>query len=288
MPFERLGKLRESLTVNSELYKKHILRYLEARGYYSKASSDVEGTFADVILTRKGDKRDYWLEVKATSVSLGDSDFLQQLAKYLAAYLSRTRENRFKLIIACYQTVNVPLIKAVYDQFDPKAISEILAKMLALSDSVTRTIIEQANSEDPKKFFEDTDIKEVDLMYLLSAEEKVKPTPPSKPTLSEVEYASKVTEEFGDVLPLKGEDKMFLNIFKLEIPSRMHSAKTTYRSSADIFEEKPDVPFPVFDLDNNGKICSFTELTRENPLYDFVIPDRIESTDLKAFVTNFY
>ena len=106
MPFERLGKVRESLTINSELYKKHIIRYLEARGYYVKASSDVEGTFADTILTRKGDTRDYWLEVKATTISLNDSDFLEQLAKYLASYLSRTKENRFRMIIACYQTIN--------------------------------------------------------------------------------------------------------------------------------------------------------------------------------------
>jgi len=106
MPFERLGKVRESLTVNSELYKKHVLRYLEARGYYVKASSDVEGTFADAILTRKGDTREYWLEVKAETVSLNDSEFLKQLGKYLASYLYRTKENRFRMIIACYLTVN--------------------------------------------------------------------------------------------------------------------------------------------------------------------------------------
>jgi hypothetical protein len=286
VPFERLGKVRESLTVTSEQYKMHVVRYLEARGYYVKASSDVEGTFADTILTRKGDNRDYWLEAKATTVSLNDSDFLEQLAKYMSAYLSRGKENRFKMIIACLQTINLPFFKSIYEQFDSQAISEILKKMLALSDPTTRKTIEQASFEDIKSFFENTDVKEVDLQFLLSAEEKVKPTPPSKPTLSEVEYAAKVTEEFGDVVPLKSEDKMFLNIFKLEIPSRIHIAKTTYRSSTDIFAEKPDIAFPSFDLDLSGRICSFNDFTKENPLYDFISPNSVESIDLKTFVTN--
>ena len=111
MPFERLGKLRESLTINSEQYKKYVLRYLEARGYVVKATSDVEATFADAILTRKGENRDYWLEIKDTTVSLADSDFLAQLADYLAAYLSRNKEKRFKMILACDKVVNISLFE---------------------------------------------------------------------------------------------------------------------------------------------------------------------------------
>ena len=190
MPFERLGKVREALTINTELYKKHILRYLEARGYYAKASSDVEGTFADTIMTKKGDAKDYWLEVKATTVSLGESKFLQQLAKYLAAYLSRTKENRFRMIIACYLVTNASSFKKVFEEFDPEEIRAIISKMLVLSDAQTRRVLIQASFEEIKSFFENTDVKEVDLKFLLQAEEKVKPTPPAKPTLSEVEYAS--------------------------------------------------------------------------------------------------
>jgi len=54
-----MGKLRESLTVSAEVYKKHILRYLFARGYYLKADSDLEASFADAILTRKEETRNY-------------------------------------------------------------------------------------------------------------------------------------------------------------------------------------------------------------------------------------
>lgn len=285
MPFERLGKVREALTVNTELYKKHLLRYFEARGYYVKASSDVEGTFADVILTRKGDAREYWLEVKAETVSLNDSEFLEQLGKYLAAYLSRTKDNRFKMIIACYLTVNSAFFKTVFDQFDSEAIKGLITKMLALSDESTRSTIKKANFEEVKSFFEETDVKQVDMPFLLQAEEKVKPTAPAKPMLSEAEYASKVTQQFGDVLPLKGEDKIFLNIFKLEVPSKISIARTTYQLSEAIFLEKPDVSFPAFDL-YNGRICCFADMSKDNPLFDFIIPDSVEQVDLNSFATD--
>ncbi|HEY4675489.1 MAG TPA: hypothetical protein VIH48_05495 [Candidatus Bathyarchaeia archaeon] len=286
MPLERLGKLRESLTVSSELYKKHLLRYLEGREYYTiKASSDVEATFADAILTRKGEKREYWLEVKETAVSLGDSDFLKQLAKYLAEYLSRTPENRFKMILACYRIVNAPLFKSVYVQFESEAINGLVSTMVELSDPSTRAVIEHVNSEDIKKFFEDTTVKEADLKELQFAQEKITPTPPTKPSLPEAEYASKVMAEFGDVLPLKSPDKISLNIFRLDVPSKIHIAKTMYRTADDIFAEKPNVLFPAFDLDN-GQICSFNEYIKENPLSGFVVPDSVVSMNLEKFIEN--
>jgi len=284
MPLERLGKLRESLTVSSELYKKHILRYLEGREYYTvKASSDVEATLADAILSRRDEKREYWLEVKETSVSLGDADFLRQMAKYLAEYLSRTPENRFKMILACCQLVNAPLFKRVYDQLEPEAINEIVTKMLKLSDLATRTVIEHSSSKDINEFFEDTTVKETDLRYLLFVQEKIKPTPPTNPTLPEAEYASKVMAEFGDVSPLKSPDRMFLNIFKLEIPSKIHVAETTYRASNEIFAEKPNATFPAFDL-GNGQVCSFDAFVEENPLSSFIVSDSVVSINLEKFV----
>lgn len=52
MPIYRMGTLREALTVNSELYKKKAIRYLDRRGYY------VKSTLADFILNKKGEDRD--------------------------------------------------------------------------------------------------------------------------------------------------------------------------------------------------------------------------------------
>lgn len=284
MPLERLGKYRESLTVRSEQYKKHFLRYLSGRGYYVvKASSDVEGILPDAILTRKGETCEYWLEVKDEQVSLGDGDFLKQLAKYLAEYLSRSSTLRFKMILAFSQIVNPSFFKIVYEQLNSEAIRDLQKRMAALSSSANRKIIENARFEEVKKFFEDTTVKEADLKYLLFAQERVKPTPPNKPTLSELEYSAKVVTEFGDVSPLKSSDTIFFNIFKLDIPSQIFRAETPYRTSKNIFEEAPNLSFPAFDLDS-GQLVSFNEFSKENPLFDFLIPETITSIDFEKFV----
>jgi len=119
MPIWHIGKRREALTGNSEIYKKQVIRYLEKRGYYLKASSDVEATFPDCILTRKGEEREYWLEAKATTISLGDGSFLSQLGKYLAEYVARISSNRFRLIIACYRILNLGFFDQIFESVNP-------------------------------------------------------------------------------------------------------------------------------------------------------------------------
>lgn len=283
MPVERIGKLRESLTVNSEEYKKKFLRYLVGRQYYSvKASSDVEATFPDVILTRKGEKREYWLEVKATAISLGNSKFLRQLAQYLAEYLYRTPENRFKLILACYQLVDAQFFDKIFTQFDSEAITGLIKKMCDLSTPQIKATIENASTEELKMFFEDTTVKEADLKGLEFAEAKVTPTPPVKPSIEEADYAAVVITKFGDVPPLKAADKIFLNLFELILPSKIFIAKTPYKSVQDIFTEKPTT-YPPFDL-REGQIFSFNPFGWDNPLKDFIASESVIAIDSAEFI----
>ena len=285
MPLWRLGKLRESLTVSSEVYKKQVLRYLAGRDFYLKAGSDVEATFADSILTRKEEKREYWLEAKDTAVSLGDSSFLQQLAKYLAEYLSRTPDNRFRMILACSRIVNLSLFEKVYDRLELEAINAVAGKMLESSEPDVRPILANADPGSIRRFFEDTIVIDADLKGLETAQEKIKPTPPTKPSLPEAEYAAKIVAEFGDISPLEGPDEISLNLFRLELPSKIYLGRTSYPTVDDIFAEKPSVSFPAFDLEN-GQICSFDEYTKGNPLSSFVVPDSVTSIDLAKFVEN--
>ena len=285
MPLERVGKLRESLTISSEVYKKLVLRYLEARGYYVKASSDVEATLADAILTRKGETRDYWLEVKETSVSLGDSSFLRQLADYLAKYLSGTPDNRFKMILVCCRILDFPLFEKVYAEFEKEAIDGVISKMLESSKPDIRAVIENASSKDIKKFFEDSTVKEIDLKQLELAQEKIKPIPPGKPNLPEAEYAAKVMANFGEISPIKSPDRIVLNLFHLDLPSKIQVAQTLYRKANDLFAEKPYVSFPAYDLDN-GQIVTFDEFTKDNPLSSFIVKDSNVSFELQKFTEN--
>lgn len=53
MPLLRFRGRREALTVNSEMYKKKIIEYLEARGYFVLASSEVESIFPSVAKKRE-------------------------------------------------------------------------------------------------------------------------------------------------------------------------------------------------------------------------------------------
>ena len=285
MPIWRLGKVRESLTVSSEVYKKQVLRYLEARGFYLKAGSEVEAIFADSILTRNGENREYWLEVKASKVSLGDSSFLSQLGKYMADYLSRTPANRFKMMLACYSFTNLELFQKVYDNLEPEAIQALAAKILEKSEPDTKLVISDAGPEDIQRFFEETIVIESDFGGLEVAHEKIKPTPPTKPTLPEAEYAAKIMEDFGDISPLKSPEKIFLNLFRFGLPSQIYVARTLYRTANDILAEKPGETLPIFDL-NNGQLCSFNEFTSKNPLSSFIVPGSALSIHTEAFAEN--
>lgn len=285
MPIWHIGKRREALTGNSEVYKKQIIHFLEKRGFYLKASSDVEATFADCILTRKGENREYWLEAKATMISLGDGSFLSQLGKYLAEYVSRTPKNRFKLIIACYRLSNLGLFKRVFDEFEAPTVKDMLESIVKAVEANEKAILNGANLTDIKQFLEDTTVIEANPAELQTAETKISPIPPVTPSFSDAEYATEVLKKFGDVEPLKDSDWAFLNLFQLSIPSKLCMGKTPYPSAKSIFDEKPNAPFPAFHLEN-GQIYSFDEMNKNTLLCDFVDLDSCTFTDLEDFVKN--
>jgi hypothetical protein len=284
MPIWRIGRFREALMINSELYKKHVLRFLEKRGYFLKASSEVESTLADGILTRKGENRDYWLEVKATNISLGDSSFLLQLGKYLTHYLKRTSKNRFKLIIACFRLTNPTFSDRIFEKLESEAIHEVVKNIIESSESEARTTIGNAGQEEIKQFFEDTIILEADIKDLQIADEKIRPTPPTIPNLPEVEYATKVLREFGNIAPLGGPDNIYLNLFRIDAPPKMHSGQTPYETAQAIINERPEKPLPVFHLEN-GQLFSFEDFTDNNPLSGFIVQSSATAADLSRFAS---
>ncbi len=282
MPIWQIGKRRESLTGNSEIYKKHIVQYLEKRGYYLKASSDVEATFADCILSKKDEVREYWLEAKATKISLGDSSFLLQLGKYLAGYVIRTPSNRFKMILACYNMRNLRLFEQVFEKFESEAIEKIISNIVEVSQSNVRAIISKANSEDIQRFFEETTVIVANPAELQIAEEKIAPSVPTTPTLSDAEYAAEILNEFGDIEPLKGSDVSCLNLFELSTPEELYIGKTPYRTPKSIYHEKPNISFPSFHLESD-KLYSFSEMNQDTLLGKFVDLNSVAAVDVEEF-----
>jgi hypothetical protein len=282
MPIWHVGKRREALTGNSEVYKKQVIRYLEKKGFYLKASSDVEGTFADCILTRKGEEREYWLEAKATMVSLGDSSFLSQLGKYFAEYVLRTPISRFRLMITCYRLSNLGLFDLIFDKFESSAIENLAKDMAEASEVTVKEMINSASRLDIKQFFEDTIIIEANPAELQIAETKVSPIPPVSPSLSDAEYAAEILKKFGDVEPSKGSDKTFLSLFQLTIPSKLYIGETPYVTGKSIFDDKPNVRFPAFHLEN-GQIFSFDEMNEDTLLGEFVDLGSCRSVKVEDF-----
>lgn len=285
MPIERIGKVRESLTVNSEEFKKAFVRFLKARGHYSvKASSDVEGTFADIILTRKDEKREYWVEIKATTISLNNSDFLRQLAQYFAEYLRRTPENRFKFILACYKIVDFEYFQEIFDKLNPKLITELVNRMVDLSPPDIKSIIKKSSPKEWVVFFEEATVKEAELKGLEIGEAKVKPKAPIRPSIEEADYSAHVVTNFGEVSPLNEPDTLFLNIFEMILPLKIYSAKTPFESGQEILEDQ-QISFPAFDL-TEKRIFTFEPFDKGNPLFDFTIAGTTSELELNDFLEN--
>jgi hypothetical protein len=282
LPLEHIGKERESLTVNSEEYKKQFLKYLQARQYYNvKASSDVEGTFADVILTRKNEKREYWLEIKATEVSLGDGDFLNQLAKYLSAYLSIPTGRRFKLILACYKLIDRDLFKSVFEYLEDDDIEKLKRDILKNAEPHARTVIEDASSDEIREFFADTTVKEADMKALEFAEAKVSPRPPQKPSISETEYAASVIANYGDVSPLQERERLYLNLYSVELPSKLFVAKSVFATATEMYEDM-HTTFPPHEF-KDGEIFTFQQIDCENPLFSAILPSTVRYLETSEF-----
>ena len=79
---------------------------------------------------------------------------------------------------------------------------------------------------------------------------------------------------------------IYLNIFNLEIPPKVFLAKTSYKTSNDIFAEKPTVSFPAFDLSNNH-IITFDSFTKDNPLSDFIDPENVMEVEFERFIESY-
>lgn len=136
MPIFNLGKRRESLTGSAEAYKIKVIGYLEARGFYLHQDSFVEGTLPDAILIRKNEDREYWLEAKATTVSLKNANFVKEMANYLRFYLTRSPTNRFKMIFVIKDYHNPSLFESIYDKIDEEEIQNYLIYILERVDDL--------------------------------------------------------------------------------------------------------------------------------------------------------
>jgi len=114
------------------------------------------------------------------------------------------------------------------------------------------------------------------------AEAKIAPIPPISPSLPDAEYAAEVIKKFGDVEPLKSSDKVFMNLFQLSIPSKLYIGRTQYQTAKSMFNEKPQIQFPAFHLEN-GQIYSFDGMNENTLLGEFVDLSSITFVEVEDF-----
>jgi hypothetical protein len=78
------------------------------------------------------------------------------------------------------------------------------------------------------------------------------------------------------------KDNLFCNLFQIDLPQVLYTAKTDYASSADIFAKKP-MTYPPHDL-SNGEITCFQPFDSSNPLREFIKPNSMLSANFKEYV----
>ena len=284
MPIIHLGKRREALLGSAELYKKTVVEYLENRGYYVKMDSYVEGTLADCILSRKGEDREYWLETKATTISLYEAKFASQLGRYLAAYLTRSPQKRFNMILAIHDYRKRRLFDSIYDELDETNIKELIEVVISATDEKVKGTIQEADFRTIRQFFEDTEIIRATLQGLQENIEKIHPRPPTTPKLIDAEYAAEVLDRYRTKKPLHEEDTLLSNLFALKLPDDIYIAPTKFSSAREIYKKNPEVVFPIFRL-VGGKVYSFHPFSAESALGKTLDVESVCKVKLKEWDT---
>jgi hypothetical protein len=282
LPIVHLGKRREALSGSAELYKKTVVEYLESRGYYVKMDSYVEGTLADCVLSRKGENKEYWLETKATTISLYEAKFASQLGKYLAEYLIRSPQNRFNMILAVHDYRKQRIFKSIYDELDETNIRKLREFIINATDKKVKRTIREADFGDIKHFFEDTTVIRATLQGVKENIEKIHPKPPTAPKLTDVRYAADVLNRYRTNQPLDEEDNLLSNLFALKLPDSIYMAPTEFSSAKEIYKKNPEVIFPIFRL-ISGKVYSFRPFSAQTALGKILNVESFKKVKLKEW-----
>ncbi|MDP2928456.1 MAG: hypothetical protein Q8O01_00135 [Candidatus Omnitrophota bacterium] len=264
----------------SELYKKKVLRYLDARDFYVEKDSSIEGIFADLILKKKNDDKEYWLETKAAVIDINDKDFLVEMGKYLNDYLLNL--DKVKFILAVRGFKDSKQANLLFNKSDEEYLKEYVQKIIAVSNKEIINVISNASLKNIKKFFKGSDVLLGTEQDFQNALEKIHTPIPIKPNIIEAEYSSELLKRYNKSSLIKTEDPLFSNLIKLNIPETIFCADSKYRTVRAMFESYPGIRFPDFRL-LNGKIYSFYSIEKNSELKLIAINDNILEENIKEW-----
>ncbi len=149
---------------------------MEAMGYAQTTDSTIEGHPADMIFLPQANSPwpEVWVEAKATKLSLGNSEFVDEVRAYLRQWLFRTPQTRFKFMIFARQLSNLSRWESIWgNSLSPEHVLGWLTE--GLDETEASLFTESASLKDVVSFFAETGIVEgTDLDLIDTANEKRK------------------------------------------------------------------------------------------------------------------
>lgn len=268
MPIEVLGKKRESLTFQSEAYKKLVREYLESEGYASRTDSFHEGHLADIILTHISEPdEELWVESKSTKISHNDEELKKELLKYLIESAKRDKKVRVRLFatgIAKQREFQKILTKKHGPSLIPEWISKTISEMKPDEQ-------EELNAIGQDKiidfFINNLDIKiaEPDWLRRVTSEREKSNRLSTDRYVEDLFNRSKRLSE-----PFNNPVELITSMIEIQHPDKIYRAVSPkYKSKKGVYsyfkksnQETP--PFTFFP--EKQQISSFCKFDDENPL----------------------
>lgn len=262
MPIYAIGRERESLTYSGEAYKRAVRRYLESLGYSQTTDSYIEGHFPDMVFVNSSvdPGRVFYVEAKASTVSLSQRDVCKEILNYLLQWLEISREKRFKFMIFVQEVSKRRRWDAIFGSpVDEIMIQEWIEKNKTLLSEDEWLAINKHSKSDILSFFQETDVY-IGPAYRLeiAAEEKLKtsalsPTRRAKNLLSESERRNCLIQDKCSIVT---------NIFEVELPAYYTKIKTNCSTLEEIWKKFHEILLPPFEFDGKFiySFCSYDEL----------------------------
>jgi hypothetical protein len=244
MPIIKIGRERESLVYTGEAFKNAVRLYLESQGYSQTTDSYTEGHFQDMVfVNREVDPgRLFYVEAKASMVSLAQRDFCKELMNYLLLWLRLPREKRFKLLIFIQEASKMRRWEVIFgDEMDELILDEWIEKNKRHLSDKERLEFEEYSRNEILSFFRETCVYIAPAYKLeIVAEEKRKTS-----ALSPSRMAKNLLEESERRNHLiKKKCRLISNLMKVELPEHITVVPTTYKNPEKILEIFPH-PFKM-------------------------------------------
>lgn len=267
MPIETLGKQRESLMFQSEVYKKLVRDYLESEGYASRTDSYIEGHTPDMILTHISEPyNELWVECKSTTISPSDEYLKKELLRYLIGITEKGKENIIVAVFATGIENGKDFKKILSKKYGSKMIPDWLSKAISEMKTEEQETLVNIGQDDIIKFFLRLQIKiaEPEWLRTVIAERNRRNRLSTERYIEDLYARSKRLSE-----PINKPVELITSMVELEHPEKIHRALSKFKTKKEVYKYFEDLkinepPFTYFP--DKQQISTFCPFDENNPL----------------------